>query len=415
MAVKTDSTDGELSNFTNSGVHRLRKPRTPSSWTQSVSSNAPTRGSRPLRRCTTLGSSPKRKLGFVRIRENESGKRGESLDGARDLLMRVHEGLVCDEDMLSRLRDLNKIGSCLVERKVVNDADIAGQWFVELGRVWQAHLYEIALRCSRVSEDRGGEDGGSASLRYDEQEKVVPLFNNLVVNDTSSDVEAEFLNRLYVMPQRSCFYMAEQIHNLVPADKENGFNLIVIDPPWENGSARQNYPTLPNRYMLSIPIKQLTHSEGALVALWVTNREKLRVFVEKELFPAWGVNYATLLFWLKVKPDGSLVSELDLFHHRPYECLLLGYCHGVAEQLSIHKPLEENQVVVSIPGDYSRKPPIGSILSLSNQLLVEYAPGPKPARCLELFARELMAGWTSWGNEPLHFQDSRYFVSKKQK
>ncbi|KAK9113172.1 hypothetical protein Scep_020691 [Stephania cephalantha] len=385
MAVKTDSTDGELSNFTNSGVHRLRKTSNAvfidpvrlldRSYTRFAPSPSMyyTRffAEEEARVCSNPRKRKRKERGKPRCLNEREQSADRRHQGARDLLVRAHEALVCDEDMLSRLRDLNKIGSCLVERKVVSDADIAGQWFVELGRVWQAHLYEIALRCSRVSEDRGGEDGGSASLRYDEQEKVVPLFNNLVVNDTSSDVEAEFLNRLYVMPQRSCFYMSglEQIHNLVPADKENGFNLIVIDPPWENGSARQKsaYPTLPNRYMLSIPIKQLTHSEGALVALWVTNREKLRVFVEKELFPAWGVNYATLLFWLKVKPDGSLVSELDLFHHRPYECLLLGYCHGVAEQLSIHKPLEENQVVVSIPGDYSRKPPIGSILSLSNR------------------------------------------------
>lgn len=31
---------------------------------------------------------------------------------------------------------------------------------------------------------------------------------------------------------------------------------------------------------------------------------------------------------LQVKSDGSLISDLDLFHHRPYECLLIGYCHG---------------------------------------------------------------------------------------
>jgi N6-adenosine-specific RNA methylase IME4 len=60
------------------------------------------------------------------------------------------------------------------------------------------------------------------------------------------------------------------------------------------------YPTLPNNYFLSLPIKQLTHTDGALVALWVTNREKLRGFVEKELFPAWGVRYVASSYWLKV-------------------------------------------------------------------------------------------------------------------
>ncbi|GJR01058.1 FAR1 DNA binding domain, zinc finger, SWIM-type, MULE transposase domain containing protein [Tanacetum coccineum] len=42
-------------------------------------------------------------------------------------------------------------------------------------------------------------------------------------------------------------------------------------------------------------------------------------------------------------------------------------------------------------------------------MLHKYIPGSAPAHCLELFARELLAGWTSWGNEPLHFQDIRYF------
>lgn len=57
---------------------------------------------------------------------------------------------------------------------------------------------------------------------------------------------------------------------------------------------------MPNRFFLSLPIKQLSHTEGALVALWVTNREKLRAFVEHELFPKWGVKYMATMYWLKV-------------------------------------------------------------------------------------------------------------------
>ncbi|KAL6867661.1 hypothetical protein ACP4OV_015685 [Aristida adscensionis] len=71
-------------------------------------------------------------------------------------------------------------------------------------------------------------------------------------------------------------------------------------------------------------MQELAHPAGALLVLWITNREKLRVFVEKELLPYWGVKSSTVFYWLKVKPDGSLIGDLDLFHHRPYECLLLG-------------------------------------------------------------------------------------------
>ncbi|XP_073025627.1 methyltransferase-like protein 2 isoform X2 [Primulina eburnea] len=242
---------------------------------------------------------------------------------------------------------------------------------------------------------------------------IHPVFDNFVANEGSNETEAEIFNRKFILPKKSRFLMSDygQIQNLVPAEADCGFNLIVIDPPWENSSAHQKlkYKTLPNRYFLSIPIKKLTHKVGALVALWVTNREKLRTFVENELFPKWGVQYAATFFWLKVKADGSLIGELDLFHHRPYECLLLGFSHGEdsnSEHLlrSIHIP--NNQVFISIPGDYSRKPPIG-------ELLVDYVPGCKPARCIELFSREMLSGWTSWGNEPLRFQDSKFFVSRR--
>ncbi|KAJ8538003.1 hypothetical protein K7X08_014543 [Anisodus acutangulus] len=143
------------------------------------------------------------------------------------------------------------------------------------------------------------------------------------------------------------------------------------------------YPTLPNRYFLSLPVKQLCHTSGAL-ALWVTNREKLRGFVENDLFPKWGVTYAASFYWLKVSflhnceaifkvtASGMMTGELDLFHHRPYECLLLGYYDGKdthSGNLTTLNPIPDNRVFISVPGDYSRKPPIG-------ELLLDYMPGP---------------------------------------
>uniref|UniRef100_A0A0R0FIA9 Uncharacterized protein n=1 Tax=Glycine max TaxID=3847 RepID=A0A0R0FIA9_SOYBN len=245
---------------------------------------------------------------------------------------------------------------------------------------------------------------------------VLPAFNNLVANDTKDDAVAEILNNRYIMPQESCFYMSDlgQIRNLIPALTDSGFNLIVVDPPQENSSAHRKsryislqliYEEVETCYLfclgfspwgvrnlaqlvfLSLPIKQLTHTEGALVALWVTNREKLRCFVKK---------------------NGSWICDLDLFHHRPYECLILGYSPrkvNNTDNQSKFKPVNNDHVIMSIPGDYSRKPPIAD-------LLLEYVPGFKPSRCIELFAREIMAGWVAWGNEPLYFQDSKYFVKK---
>ncbi|XP_056865244.1 methyltransferase-like protein 2 isoform X2 [Raphanus sativus] len=323
-----------------------------------------------------------------------AGEQASSLrhQGARLFLSEAYESLLGETELLSLVKGLSSDD----RTKSCDDDEVS---FVELGGVWQASLYEITL-CSNLHSDDDKEECS--------EERVFKVFNNLVVNETE-EVEAEFSNGRYIMPRKSCFYMSDLLHirNLVPAKHEEGFNLIVIDPPWENASAHQKskYPTLPNRYFLSLPIKQLTHDEGALVALWVTNREKLLNFVEKELFPAWGVKYVATMYWLKVKPDGTMICDLDLVHHKPYEYLLLGYRFNEVKpkhRLDFEL-LDKNKVIISIPGDFSRKPPIGEIL-------MKHVPGSQPARCLELFAREMAAGWTSWGNEPLHFQDSRYFL-----
>ncbi|KAD5507833.1 hypothetical protein E3N88_15536 [Mikania micrantha] len=278
----------------------------------------------------------------------------------KPLLVEAHDCLLGANDLLLILETL-RIDDC----KTI-DLKCDEHSFVELGSVWQAPLFEISLH---LNQDDGLSQG-CISVQNSEKRNI-RAFGSLVANDTSNDMEADFLNCKYIIPKQSSFYMSDlkQIHGLIPVKNECGFNLIVIDPPWENGSANQKmkYPTLPNRYFLSLPVKRLAHTEGALVALWVTNKEKLRIFVEEELFPKWGVKYMATHYWLKVKADGSLIGELDLCHHRPYECLVLGYCYGKdkeSEYFSKPKSIPDCQVVISIPGDYSRKPPIGAIEAL---------------------------------------------------
>ncbi|XP_072979046.1 methyltransferase-like protein 2 isoform X1 [Typha angustifolia] len=341
----------------------------------------------------------KPKLSDLNEREREAEKRHQD---ARPLLLRAHRALLEASDLLGMLSKIIDNGSSSHCRRRADEVN-----FVELGKLWQAPLFEMSL-CSRAPNnvDEGVE------FDHCVERTVIPLFNNLISNEANDDAEAKFQSSRYILPSRSCFQMSDlrQVRDLIPDKSNEGFNLIVIDPPWENGSVHQKaaYPTLPNKYFLYLPVKELAHTEGALVALWMTNREKLRIFVEKELFPAWGVTDAAIFYWMKVKPDGSLICDLDSFHHRPYECLLLGYVNVNvdSECLATHKCLRSIQVIVSVPGAHSRKPPLG-------KLLLEHIPGPKPAKCIELFAREMVAGWTSWGNEPLHFQDSTYFLEKE--
>ncbi|XP_031478651.1 methyltransferase-like protein 2 isoform X2 [Nymphaea colorata] len=349
------------------------------------------------------GRKRKRKEYVLNERERAAEERHQ--DG-RLFLLKAHQLFLGATELLHCLSNLKRDNLLDMKYEKAPFAKEEEFSFVDLGNLWQAPFYEISLhfltpKTEYINEVVTGLENGGGSVQ---------IFNNLVTNSSNDDMKAEFLGNWYILPKQSCFYMSdlEQIHNLIPASCDQGFNLILIDPPWENKSVQRKlvYPTLPNRYFLSIPIKQLIHSEGALVALWVTNREKLRMFVEKELFPVWGVTHVASVYWLKVSEDGNLISELDLFHHKPYELLLLGYCHAKGPSSvdeGVFKSLPDNQVIISIPGAHSRKPPIG-------KLLLNYSPGPRPVKCLELFARELVAGWTSWGNEPLLFQDSRYFL-----
>jgi len=52
--------------------------------------------------------------------------------------------------------------------------------------------------------------------------------------------------------------------------------------------------------------------ERGVLALWVTNRERHRRFVDTELLPAWGLHHVATWYWLKVTDDGQLVSSLVL-------------------------------------------------------------------------------------------------------
>ncbi|KAF3334133.1 methyltransferase-like protein 2 isoform X2 [Carex littledalei] len=342
----------------------------------------------------------KRKPKHASLNERElcAEKRHQQL---RPLLLNAHRKLLQASQLLNILpRIIVETGEPLHCRQLELER-LAEHNFVELGSNWRAPFCEISL-----SNNPQGLGSGLPEAR-----KLVPLFDNMISVESDGDVEAEFQNSTYILPQRSFFLMSDLRHvrKLIPENSTEGFNFIVIDPPWENGSARQKamYPTLPNRHFMYLPVKELAHSDGALVALWMTNRQKLQDFVEKDLLPAWGMSHVTPFYWLKVKPDGSLIGDLDLFHHRPYECLLLGYVNVDlnSECMKTIDSLKESRVIISVPGAYSRKPPLEKLLS-------EYIPGQRPSRCIELFGRELAAGWTSWGNEPLHFQDSRYFLEK---
>ncbi|XP_039249585.2 N(6)-adenine-specific methyltransferase METTL4-like [Styela clava] len=217
-----------------------------------------------------------------------------------------------------------------------------------------------------------------------------------------------FSNEVYLLPTQ-CTFLLSELGNMEPlirhSMKSGGFNIIVIDPPWENKSAKRGskYPWLSLKEILSVPLDKLM-DENCLVFVWVTNKQKYHKFIRNDLFPKYNIHFTCEWHWVKVTTQGQPVFDFDSVHKRPYETIIIG-------QTWKHKCNEkhiEPTVITSVPCTiHSHKPPLDKII----RTLVTDFPNPK---CLELFARNLLPKWTSWGNEVLEMQHIKHFQAKNQ-
>lgn len=62
------------------------------------------------------------------------------------------------------------------------------------------------MQISEIENDSYSVFLGAPTIQNCEQ-RAFPVFNNLVVNETSEDAEAELLNSRYILPPESSFYM----------------------------------------------------------------------------------------------------------------------------------------------------------------------------------------------------------------
>ena len=152
--------------------------------------------------------------------------------------------------------------------------------------------------------------------------RAAPLAGHVHANGSDRCVLATVVDSQpalrFVLPPRCRFALssAARLRACAPQLRGGGggFRLLVADPPWECVSVARSkaYATLtcgqarawhmravrlrrqrrlswsPAAQIRALPLRQLCHPAGALVALWVTNRERIRRYVEQELLPAWG-------------------------------------------------------------------------------------------------------------------------------
>nr|CAI5868802.1 unnamed protein product [Callosobruchus analis] len=205
----------------------------------------------------------------------------------------------------------------------------------------------------------------------------------------------------YLFPKDSKFYCKDisEIHNYL----ETKYDLIMLDPPWWNKFIRRKrkatgdgYQMMYNNDIKSIPIENILQEHGVVV-VWCTNSTQHLTSLTEDIFPKWQVTFTGKWFWLKITSNGEPVCQFSQPPRKqPFEKIIFGF----------KKPPKNfpNKLIISIPSIIdSHKPPLVEILK-------PYLP-EKP-HCLELFARYLLPGWTSYGNEVLKLQHDSIYVNK---
>jgi N6-adenosine-specific RNA methylase IME4 len=231
----------------------------------------------------------------------------------------------------------------------------------------------------------------------------------LTQNTSSSWVYAKVMssNELIRMPPNSSGIGGDINETLKTfSDTAPKFDLIVLDPPWPNRSARRKqsygiaYSTTEIHNLLSsIPIQDHLAEDG-LVAVWVTNKPVFQEILLQEggLFDEWGIELIEKVVWLKVTIHGDPICQLDSVWRKPYEILFVGRKKRQRVRDFVHV---KTRILIGVPDMHSRKPNLESVFAskVDNAKILG----------LEIFARNLTAGWWAWGNEVFKYQDPEYW------
>ncbi|MCJ1351171.1 MAG: hypothetical protein MMC33_001153 [Icmadophila ericetorum] len=222
------------------------------------------------------------------------------------------------------------------------------------------------------------------------------------INEQSADEFSEAVVKFYPTPSASA----------APGQ----FDFILLDPPWSNKSVKRSkmYKTMKTTFGSKVdldPISVLRRMLGnhiapqGLVACWITNNFSVREAALKA-FEDWEVDLIEEWVWLKTTVTGVPVYDLAGLWRKPYEVLLVGRKTSlfVSERTVDTSREVKRRLIVGVPDLHSRKP---SLKELIEPMMLD----SQNYRALEVFARNLTAGWWSWGNEVLEINKNEYWKS----
>lgn len=171
------------------------------------------------------------------------------------------------------------------------------------------------------------------------------------------------------------------------------YNIILCDPPWKFRNYNDEtatkfvgniYPLMDTRQICSLDIPKIAEMDCALF-MWTTFPKLEEAFV---VMKAWGFTYKTVAFvWVKQnKKSEGLFFGMGYYTRSNAEICLLA---------TKGKPLERkshsvHSIIVSRVEEHSKKP-----REVRERIVELFGDLPR----IELFAREKVKGWSSWGNQ----------------
>ena len=247
---------------------------------------------------------------------------------------------------------------------------------------------------------------------------VQSMSQRLVHNPYSTrlPLHISLVSQTYIIPPRASFFLtsidrfsfrsfshaASEVYPISSSSAGPGqFDIILLDPPWNNCSVRRSreYTTLRQETNPMDVLHDMlgTHiAPGSLVGCWITNKPSVRDIAMKA-FENWDVSLIQEWAWLKTTVHGHPMSRINGLWRKPYEILLLGRKRSAERDKTIGVgDCVQRRVIVAVPDLHSRKPNL-------KELLESMMPNPLSYRALEIFPRNLTAGWWSWGDEVLKF------------